>query len=451
MSELPPNDPIAEQALLGCLFIAGDQTEVSAMLSAQEWPKSSEWYDLRHRRVADVCASIAAQGRPVELATVCSNLGSGGIASVGGLEYLASLADKATTAGNWKYHAEPIRKKAQARAIIQQCRAAIGAVMEGREPSELASKLSVDLGEISQLCHSSGPVPMNEVMARTVESIEARVAGKNMVPTGFPDLDREMKGGMGPGEYILIAARTSVGKTALAVNISTNVAKWLVDRGDNRQVLVCSFEMSIESVGERMLNSEVEFDVGDRSSNASSADHSRVAVSYGRLSSLPILIDDRTNLTAQQLVSMARAEHAKKKLALVVVDYVQLIDADDESDQNRAVEIGRISQTLKNGFKDLKVPVLVVAQLNRKAEDREVPKKADLRESGSLEQDAHFIGLLYERKDGKDTDRTGRFKNIAMRIDKNRRGKTGIDIGFTYEGAIYKFRSQANIDHADTR
>lgn len=446
MQSQPPNDSLSEQALLGCLFITDDQGASAAMLGDPGWPRTSEWYDLRHRRIADVCGELVAQGQPIGLATVCSKLGAGGIASVGGVEYLSSLSDKATTASNWRFYAEPVRKKAQARAVIQQCREAIKAAMEDKDPAELASKLSVELGDISQSNLASGPVPMKEVMARTIGFIEDRVSGKNMVPTGFPDLDKEMKGGMGPGEYVLIAARTSVGKTALAVNVAVNVAKWLKDRQDDRNVLICSFEMSVESVGERMLNSEAEFDVGKSAISPSEQEHRRTVVSYNRLESLPIMVDDRTSLTAKQIVALARAEHSKKKLALVVIDYVQLIEAEQGGDQNRVVELGKISRTIKNGFKDLKVPVLLVAQLNRKAEDRDTPKKSDLRECGDLEQDAQFIGLLYERKDNKQGDR---FKRIAMRIDKNRRGQTGIDIGFVYEGSIYKFRSESKINKED--
>ncbi len=416
------------------------------MLGDPGWPRTSEWYDLRHRRIADVCGELVAQGQPIGLATVCSKLGAAGVASVGGVEYITSLPDKATTASNWRYHAEPVRKKAQSRSVIQQCREAIKLAMEDKDPAELASKLSVELGDISQSNLACGPVPMKDVMSRTIGFIEDRVSGKNMVPTGFADLDKEMKGGMGPGEYILIAARTTVGKTALAVNVAVNVAKWLKDHKDDRQVLICSFEMSVESVGERMLNAETEFDVGQSAYNPTPSESNRVSASFERLQSLPILIDDRTSLTAKQIVALARAEHSKKKLAIVVIDYVQLIEAEQDGDSNRAVELGRISQTIKNGFKDLKVPVLVVAQLNRKAEDRDVPKKSDLRECGGLEQDAQFIGLLYERKEN---ESGARFKRIAMRIDKNRRGQTGIDIGFVYEGSIYKFRSESKINKED--
>lgn len=444
---LPPHDLVAEQALLGCLLIAMDQAEVVTMLGDPAWPRPDEFYDMRHRKIADTALSLVGRGLIVGLAAICSDLGTSGTASVGGIEYVSGLSDKAAVASNWRQYAESVRAKAKARAIIQQCRKAMDEAMETKEPDVLASKLAVDLGEISQRGSLNGPVPMRDVVNRTIEAIEARVSGESMVPTGFPDLDREMKGGMGPGEYVLIAARTSIGKTAVAVNIITNVGKWLVDKGDKRRVLFFSFESSVESMGERMLNAEAELDVSELALAPTEAQQNRIAVSSHRLANLPISIDERTDLTSKQIMSVVRAEHARCPLALVVIDYIQLIESElGSSEVNRATELGRISQTIKNGFKALKVPVIVVAQLNRKADDRDVPKKSDLRESGSLEQDAHFIGLLYARKESNDNPR---FRKIAMRIDKNRRGKTGVDVDFVYEGAIYKFRPAAKVDYRD--
>ncbi len=438
--QLPPMAIEAEQAVLGSLLrqntawdrIAGQITE-------------RDFYRWDHQVIFRHIARLLASGRPADIITV-----SGAIEDTeagkdyGGLTYLHTLAQSNPSAANITYHADRIRERATMRRVLATCDEISASMTNpgGRSVRELldaAEGKILAIGE-SQSRQTTGFQQLNPVLQQVVERIDAlhmREGDDQVVgtTTGIDDLDRELCG-LQDGDLIIIAGRPSMGKTAFAVNIGENLA---ITKGE--PVAVFSMEMGATQLATRMLGSVGRIDQQNlRSGRLLETDWPRMTSGLQTLSDLPFYIDDTPALTYTEVRSRARrlARQVKKKLGLIIVDYIQLMGGGEDSQENRASELGGISRNLKSLAKEMGCPVIALSQLNRSVEQRpnKRPMMSDLRESGSLEQDADVIIFIY-RDEVYNPDSPDR-GTAELIIGKQRNGPIGM-VRATFNGQYTKF------------
>jgi replicative DNA helicase len=381
----------------------------------------------------------------VDLITLAEALRARGeLVEVGGASYLAGLAERVPTAANVGHYARIVRERSILRGLIG---AATEIATRGYEASEDVAEL-LDRAEqmifgISERQVRASFWRIADVLVGSLKTIERLYEQKQAVtgvPTGFADLDR-ITSGLQPSDLIIVAGRPSMGKTAFCLNIAEHAAL-RADIG----VAVFSLEMSKEQLAMRMLCSEARVDLSRvRTGHLSDREFPKLAMAAGRLADAPIFIDDTPALSVLELRAKARRlkRDAATKLGLVVVDYVQLMRSSEGKD-NREQEISEISRSLKALAKELQVPVVALSQLNRQVESRNppIPRLADLRESGAIEQDADVIVFLYrEEYYNEDTDRKG---VAEVHVAKQRNGPTGqVDLTFLREFTRFENREVA--------
>lgn len=412
------------------------------------------FYDLRHRTIYERCVSMWEADRPIDLITIQQALkDKQQLEGVGGLAYLASLPDAVPSAANLDYYLEIVREKHSLRRMIGLC-------------TEVVSRAYEHQGEVNQLIEEAGhdiekvidgALPdkaegtMKALVPTAMHHIElmATNAGKvTGLPTGLVDLDM-LTWGLHPSEMVILAARPSVGKTSLAMNIAEYVAIH-----EAQPVGVFSMEMSSESLMVRMLCSRAHVSSSSiRKGYASEKDFQSLLSASKAFHKAPIYIDDSSALSVLQLRARARRLHKKYGIKLVVIDYLQLMNAPMRRSDNRQQEVSNISGGLKALAKELKVPVLVLSQLSRKLEDRganAVPKLSDLRESGSIEQDADMVILLH-RPAKENTGSDGTYQEaipITAIVGKNRNGPTG-EANLIFLRGSTRFENAAKISADD--
>lgn len=425
---IPPQNIDAEQAVLGALFL-----EPEAFYRVADIIRPGDFYQHGHRLIYEAAVGLQEEGEPVDLVTVTDRLRREGVLEkVGGAAYVASLVEMVPTATNIEYYARIIEEKALLRTLISVA-ARISEM--GYDEREAADRL-VDQAEqmILELGAQRGTgafVPLKDILARALERIEqtyhnkGRIAG---VPTGFADLDR-LCSGLQPTDLIILAARPSMGKTALALNIAYEVAA-----NQGLSVALFSLEMGKEQLVNRMLCAEARVDQYRlRTGSLRDEDWDRLTEAAARLQDVPLFIDDTGGASLRDIRARAKRLQAERGLALVVVDYVQLMQPNRRA-ENRQQEIAQISRGLKELAKELDVPVLALSQLSRAVEQRQEkkPQMSDLRESGSLEQDADVVLFIYREEYYRpETDR----KSIAeIIVAKQRNGPVGtVELGFFKE------------------
>ncbi len=425
---IPPQNIDAEQAVLGALFL-----EPEAFYRVADIIRPGDFYQHGHRLIYEAAVGLQEEGEPVDLVTVTDRLRRDGVLEkVGGAAYVASLVEMVPTATNIEYYARIIEEKALLRTLISVA-ARISEM--GYDEREAADRL-VDQAEqmILELGAQRGTgafVPLKDILARALERIEqtyhnkGRIAG---VPTGFADLDR-LCSGLQPTDLIILAARPSMGKTALALNIAYEVAA-----NQGLSVALFSLEMGKEQLVNRMLCAEARVDQYRlRTGSLRDEDWDRLTEAAARLQDVPLFIDDTGGASLRDIRARAKRLQAERGLALVVVDYVQLMQPNRRA-ENRQQEIAQISRGLKELAKELDVPVLALSQLSRAVEQRQEkkPQMSDLRESGSLEQDADVVLFIYREEYYRpETDR----KSIAeIIVAKQRNGPVGtVELGFFKE------------------
>lgn len=419
LDRMPPHNIEAEQAVLGAVFL-----EKEALITAMEIVRPEDFYRTAHQRIFQCMIDLLERGEPIDLVTVTAELQNRKwLEEVGGVSYLTDLANAVPTAANVEYYARIVEEKALLRRLIRVAtQIASTGYGETEDVGEILSQAERNILEISQRRSRGQFVSIKDVLLETYEKIEFLATHRGEVTgvaSGYPDLDR-MTSGFQPSDLIIVAARPSVGKTAFALNIAQNVGI----RGET--VAIFSLEMSAQQLVTRMLCAEGNLEAHKlRTGYLEEEDWERLTMAISTLSKAPIFIDDTPGITVTEIRSKLRRLKAERGLSLVVIDYLQLIQGRSRYVENRQQEISEISRSLKGIARELHVPVIALSQLSRAVEQRQDkrPILSDIRESGSIEQDADIVAFLY-RDDYYDPE-TDRKNIVEVIIAKQRNGPTG--------------------------
>ncbi|MBA3017292.1 MAG: replicative DNA helicase [Proteobacteria bacterium] len=436
--KIPPQSIEAEESLLSGILIDNNTLlDIIDILSPEDFYRSA------HQKIFSGIVELFSKNEPVDLVTLSNALKERGhLEEIGGATYLATLVDTVPLAVNAKHYAKIVHDKATLRRLIEKTNEIAKECFEDRgNVDELVDFAESVIFEISKNKHKQSFYRISELIDGNIETIEKRQGNKTLVtgvPTGFTRLDN-LTSGLQKSELIILAARPSMGKTALALNIARNAA---VDA--NVPVAVFSLEMSKEQLSMRLLCSEARIDSSRlRGGFFSMEDWRKLTDAAGVLSDTSIFIDDTPNISAMEIRAKARRLKMEKNIGLVVIDYLQLMKS-RMSAERRDLEISEISRSLKALAKELDVPVMALSQLNRMLEQRndKQPRLSDLRESGALEQDADVVAFIY-RDEMYNSDENNPKKGTAdILIRKNRNGPTG-EATLTFLASYTRFENIA--------
>ncbi|WLV24672.1 replicative DNA helicase [Aciduricibacillus chroicocephali] len=434
----PPHNIEAEQAVLGAVFLAPE-----AFSTASEILMSDDFYRAGHQRIFQAMVTLSDKGEPIDLVTVTTLLANQNtLEEVGGVSYLTELAESVPTAANIGYYSKIVEEKALLRRLIRTATDIVTISYEKEDEVEDAlNEAEKNILEVSNRRNSGAFKAVKDVLIDVYDNIEQlhnRKGDTTGVPTGFRDLDR-ITSGFQPNDLIIIAARPSVGKTAFALNVAQNVA---VNTDEN--VAIFSLEMGADQLVSRMLCAEGNIDAQRlRTGNLEAEDWSKLAMAMGSLSNAGIFIDDSAGIRVGEIRSKCRRLKQEHGLGMIMIDYLQLIQGSSRNQENRQQEVSEISRSLKALARELQVPVIALSQLSRGVESRQDkrPMMSDLRESGSIEQDADIVGFLY-RDDYYDTE-SEKQNIIEIIISKQRNGPVGtVELAFVKE-----YNKFVDLDH----
>lgn len=418
IDRVPPQNIEAEQAVLGAMMI-----DKEAISKATEILRDGDFYRQDHRAVYQVIVGLFNKNQAVDMVTVTEALKKDGkLEDVGGIQFIAYLANAVPTAANISYHAKIVEEKSLLRQLIGVSTEIAGAGYEGTDDVNVL----LDNAERLILSVSDRKIrrdfaPIKEVVMGAIDRIDElynKKGGITGLATGFVDFDR-LTSGLQPSDLILIAARPSMGKTALVLNIAEHVAI-----REKKAVAMFSLEMSKEQLVQRMLCSEASIDSSRlRIGELEDKDWHQLIAAADSLSQAEIFIDDTPGISVMEMRAKARRLKVEHDLQLVVIDYLQLMQGSGKKNsENRQQELSDISRSLKALARELNVPIIALSQLSRSVESRQIkkPMLSDLRESGALEQDADMVAFLY-REDYYDKETEN--KNITeLIIAKHRNG-----------------------------
>jgi replicative DNA helicase len=429
VDRIPPQNIEAEQAVLGAIFL-----DSSALTLASEVLVPEDFYRASHQKIFTAMLKVADKGEPVDLVTVTAELAdSKMLEEVGGVSYLSELADSVPTAANVEYYARIVEEKSILRRLI---RTATSIAQEGYtredEVDALLNEAEKKIMEVSQRKNAGAFQNIKDILVQTYDNIEMlhnRKGEVTGIPTGFIELDR-MTAGFQRSDLIIVAARPSVGKTAFALNIAQNVAT-----KTNENVAIFSLEMSAQQLVMRMLCAEGNINAQNlRTGKLTPEDWGKLTMAMGSLSNAGIYIDDTPGIRISEIRAKCRRLKQESGLGMVLIDYLQLIQGSGRNRENRQQEVSEISRSLKALARELEVPVIALSQLSRSVEQRQDkrPMMSDIRESGSIEQDADIVAFLY-RDDYYDKESEN--KNIIeIIIAKQRNGPVGtVQLAFIKE------------------
>ena len=422
---VPPQNIEAEQAVLGAMLI-----DKEAIAKATEVLSADDFYREAHRVIFSAMLELYNKNEAVDMVTVTEILKRDNkLEDIGGIAYITSLANVVLTAANVKYHADIVAEKSVLRQLVRVSTEIAAMGYEANEDvGTLLDTAESRILEISNRKKKTDFTAINDVLMDSVQSIESLLQNKGGLtglPAGFADLDK-LTSGLHPSDFIILAARPSMGKTALALNIVQNVAlrAHKVIGGEPRSVAFFSLEMSKEQLVNRMLCAEAGIDSQRlRVGEMHDEDWTHLWDACDTMSRAKIYIDDTAGITAMDMRSRARRLKAEHGLDLIVVGYLQLMQGSGKRNYSgdRQQEVSEISRSLKALARELDVPVLALSQLSRSVESRQVkrPMLSDLRESGSLEQDADIVAFLY-REDYYNPETEN--KHTELIIAKHRNG-----------------------------
>ncbi len=421
-AKIPPQSNEAEASLLGALLIDSEAiVKIADMLMARDF------YDDRHRYIYEAAVHLYEAHSPIDVLTLTERLKDQQLLEVvGGASYITELTNFVPTAAHVEQYAEIIATKAMRRRLIKASQDITNlSYDEAHGLKELIEEAEARLFEVSERHVSQDLVSLETILSSSFDRLDELHKDKGTIrgiPTGYKDMDNILAG-FQRSDLIILAARPSMGKTALSLNLAHNVAVKA-----QLPVLVFSLEMSKEQLVDRLLSAEAAVDAWNlRTGNLTDADFERIGQAMGVLSEAPMYIDDTPSITVGDLRTKARREAHQHELGLIIVDYLQLMSGGARfgGESNRVQEISEISRGLKGIARELNVPIIALSQLSRSVESRspQIPQLADLRESGSIEQDADVVMFIYrEEYYNPDTDR----KSITdIFIKKHRNGATG--------------------------
>ena len=442
---VPPQAVDVEKSVLGAMLI-----EREAIPQAIEVLPSEAFYSNKHQRIYQAILDLFERGNPVDLVTLTEELKRRDqLEDVGGSYYLTELTTQVASAANVEYHARIIAEKSLLRRMIETMTTIVGKAYDsGTDAFDLLDEAESKIFEISDSQLRKAASPMNEVVKDTLERLETihgQDGGITGVPSGFPKLD-DLTSGWQPSDLIIVAARPSMGKTAFSLACAQNAA---THPERSTGVAVFSLEMGAQQLAQRMLTSEARVDAQKaRTGRMQDEDWQHLARAAGKLSEANIFIDDTPGLSVLELRAKTRRLVAEHDIGLVVVDYLQLMQASSSnlrSGANREQEIAHISRSLKGLAKELNIPVVALSQLNRAVENRggdKRPQLSDLRESGSIEQDADVVAFIYRaERYGITVDEQGNStEGIAeIIVEKQRNGPIGtVELAFVKQYARFE-------------
>ncbi|MEK7594884.1 MAG: replicative DNA helicase [Patescibacteria group bacterium] len=433
---IQPQNAEAEASLLGALLIDTD-----AIVKIADTVAATDFFDKRHERIYQAILHLYEHKQSIDVLTLADRLkNSGDLDSVGGPGYLTELTNFVPTAAHVEQYADIVSQKAMRRRLITASKeiTELG-YDESRQLQELVEEAETRLFQVSQQHVKQDIISLETILAESFDRLDDLHKDKKKIrgiPTGYKDLDNTLAG-FQRSDLVILAARPSMGKTALALNFAHNIAVQ-----SNEPVLIFSLEMSKEQLVDRLLAMESGVSAWSlRTGNLTDADFEKIGHAMGTLSEAPIYIDDSPGITISDLRTKARREAHQRPLGLIIVDYLQLMSGGSRfgGDSNRVQEISEISRGLKGVARELNVPVLALSQLSRSVESRnpQIPQLADLRESGSIEQDADVVAFIYrEEYYNPDTDRK---KLTDIFIKKHRNGPVGgVELYFDNERQLFR-------------
>ncbi|HLS22753.1 MAG TPA: replicative DNA helicase [Pseudogracilibacillus sp.] len=428
-TRVPPNSLEAEQAVIGAIFL-----EPEAFSTAAERLTPADFYRTNHQIIFQAMLELFEKGEPIDLITVTTLLtNENKIDAAGGVVYLTQLTESVPTAANIDYYSKIVEEKAILRRLIQTATDIVTQTYAREdEVEELIDEAERNILSVSSRKNAQSFKEIKDVLIEVYDNIEKLHHAENDVtgiPTGYRDLDR-MTSGFQKNDLIIIAARPSMGKTAFALNIAQNVATTT-----DENVAIFSLEMGAEQLVQRMLSAEGNIDSQRlRTGKLTEEDWTKLTMAMGSLSHAGIFIDDSPGIRVADIRSKCRRLKQEHGLGMIIIDYLQLIQGSGSNRENRQQEVSEISRSLKALARELEVPLIALSQLSRSVEQRQDkrPMMSDLRESGSIEQDADIVGFLY-REDYYETDKSEESdnQNIEIIISKQRNGPTGtVELAF---------------------
>jgi replicative DNA helicase len=433
----PPQNSEAEASLLGAILIDAD-----AIVKIADIITAEDFYDTKHRRIYEAIMKLYEKRSPIDVLTLADELkNSGYLDMIGGAAYLTELTNFVPTAAHVEQYADIVAQKAVRRRLITASNEISGlGYDESSSLRELIEEAETRLFEVSQQHVKQSIVSIEAILAESFERLDDLHKDKKKIrglPTGFKDMDN-MLAGLQRSDLFILAARPSMGKTAFALNLAHNVALQAKE-----PVLLFSLEMSKEQLVDRLLSMESGVDAWAlRTGNLTDSDFEKIGQAMGTLSEAPIYIDDTPGITVSDLRTKARREAHQRPLGLIIVDYLQLMSGGGRygGEGNRVQEISEISRGLKGVARELNVPLIALSQLSRSVESRspQIPQLSDLRESGSIEQDADIVAFIYrEEYYNPETDRK---KITDILIKKHRNGPTG-GVELYFDNEKQRFRT----------
>jgi len=443
IDKIPPHNLEAESNVLGSILIDDEAINKIADIVNPE-----DFYREAHKKIFESCLELYEKREPIDLLSVANSLEDRNeLENIGSKSYLASLTNAVVTAGNVKYYAEIVQKKATLRKLLKASNEIISlAYDETNLVDDVLDNSERKLFQISQKFLRENFIPISSVLNETFDRIDELHKNKGKlrgVPTGFLDLDNILAG-LQKSNLIIIASRPSVGKTTLALDIARHAAV------KNKEVIgLFSLEMSKEELVDRILCSEAGISLwkmrtGKLSDKDEHDDFPKIGHAMGTLSETKIFIDDSASLNIMQIRTKARRLKLEHNLSLLIVDYLQLMESKSNK-ENRVQEVAEITRGLKNIARELNIPIIALSQLSRAVEQSKpaIPKLAHLRESGTIEQDADVVMFIYRKAADRNyrlEDLTPEEKGIAeIHVAKHRNGPTGmIKLFFDQETVSFK-------------
>lgn len=432
-TKIPPQNIEAEESVLGSMLLSRD-----AIIDASEIIKADDFYKETHKKLYSIIMDMFEKNIPVDLVTIVDELRRlNMLEAVGGIDYITNLSSNIVTTANVSYYAKLIQEKSLLRRLIEASSDIMEMGYQGDDVQNVLDIAEQKIFDIAQGRNTTNFSPIKDILMSTFYKIEELYKNRGQltgVPSGFSDLDLKTSG-FQPSDFILVAARPSMGKTSFALNVAQNAA---IKTG--LPVAIFSLEMSREQLVNRMICSTANIDSQKlRTGNLEDDDWPRLAAAMSPLSKAPIFIDDTPGIGVMDIRAKCRRLKLEKGLGMVMIDYLQLMQGRGKA-ESRQQEVSEISRSLKGLARELNVPIITLSQLSRAPEARSDhrPILSDLRESGAIEQDADIVMFLY-RDDyyNKDSEK----KNIAeVIIAKHRNGPTGT-VELLWLGQYTKFVS----------
>ncbi len=432
--KIPPHDETAEQSVLGAILIDKD-----AMVDVAEFLRPNHFYKDAHGQIFAAMLELYEEHEPIDVVTVTAQLKKNGkLKDIGGASYLSDLLNTVPTSAHAERYGRIIQENFTKRQLIEA--ASVIADMAFREEGSagaIVDKAESEIFAISQAATRRDFIAIKDALAASfdrLDELHKKAGGLRGVPTGFTDLDNKLAG-MQDANLLILAARPGTGKTAMVLNIAQHVSV-----KEKTPVGIFSLEMSKEELVDRLLVSQADIDAWRlKTGKLSDDDFTKLSEAMGELAEAPFYIDDTPGMNIIEMRTKARRLQVEHGVKLIIVDYLQLADSGRHFD-NRVQEVSIISQSLKNLARELRIPVLACSQLSRAVEVRgtKVPELSDLRESGSIEQDADVVMFIYREE----TDQLAWGEQIPtkLRIAKHRNGPLG-EIDLIFRGDRIRFHS----------